>query len=261
MKKHLHAILWVTCVAVGFYLPTQAQSVTIDPSNATAGHIIEAKSTKKGLLMPVMNQTQRTALNTPVAGVQIYCTNCSGGAGPYTYNGSVWVPMFNTAGITYVIGQSAQGGKIFYVDDTGQHGLVVATADFNLSQLVTWLNSSNISTNAVRSGIYGGEYNTQRINEVQMSGTNLSAALAAAQFDGGNYGDWYLPSKLELLLLYQQRANVGMAAVTNVYWSSTEVPGVNDNSSNTAYYLDFSNGSQSTAPKTILYRVRPIRRF
>ncbi|MBA4852338.1 DUF1566 domain-containing protein [Emticicia sp. BO119] len=259
MKKHLYAILWVICVAMGFYLPSHAQSVTIDPSNLTAGNAIEATSTKKGILMPRMTEAQRNAISSPVAGIQIYCTNCSGGAGAYTYNGAVWVPMFNTAGITYSIGQSAQGGKIFYVDDTGQHGLVVATADYNASQQVKWIAASNINTNAVRSGIFGGEYNTQRINEVQ--GNGISAALAAARFDGGNYGDWYLPSKLELLLMYQQRANIGMGAVTNTYWSSTEVAAEYGNVSETAWFLNFNTGGQSSGAKSSLYRVRPIRRF
>lgn len=259
MKKHLPAILWVICAAVGLYFPSQAQSVTIDPSDLTPGQIIEAKSTKKGLLMPVMTQAQRTSLSTPVAGVQIYCTDCSGGAGPYTYNGTVWLPMFNTAAITYVVGQSALGGKIFYVDDTGQHGLVVATADYSAGASVAWIAASNINTNAVRSGIYGGEYNTQRINEIQ--GNGISAALAAAQFNGGNYGDWYLPSKTELQLMYNQRASIGMGAVTNAYWSSTEVAAPYGDVSMTAYYFDFTGGSSGTNPKSTTYKVRPIRRF
>lgn len=259
MKKHLHAILWLTFVAISIYLPSKAQSVTIDPNDANPGSLINASSVKKGFLMPLMNESQRTAISTPTAGLQIYCSNCSGGAGPYAYNGSVWVPMFNTAGISYAIGQSAQGGKIFYVDDTGQHGLVVATADYNASELVAWIAGSNMNTNAVRSGIYGGEYNTQRINEVQ--GNGISAALAAARHDGGNYGDWYLPSKLELQLMYNQRANIGMGAVTNIYWSSTEVAAPYGEVSMTANYLNFSNGSQGTNAKSTPYRVRPIRRF
>lgn len=258
MKKYSAIKLLIALVMLCLYGPSSAQSITLDPSNAATG-IVDANSTTKGLVMPRMNEAQRTAINSPVAGTQIYCTNCSGGAGPYTYNGSVWVPMFNTAGITYVIGQSAQGGKIFYVDDTGQHGLVVATADYDASLEVKWIAASNINTNAVRSGIYGGEYNTQRINEIQ--GNGISAALAAAQFNGGNYGDWYLPSKLELLLMYQQRANIGMGAVTNTYWSSTEVPAAYGDVSMTANYLNFSNGSQGTNAKSTLYRVRPIRRF
>ena len=256
MRKHLRAILWPACIAVGFYFPTQAQSITLDPSNVATG-VIDANSTTKGLIMPRLTEAQRTAISSPVAGTQIYCTNCSGGAGPYTYNGSVWVPMFNTAGITYVVGQSAQGGKIFYVDDTGQHGLVVASADYGST--VAWISASNMNTNALRNGIYGGQYNTDRINEVQANG--ISAASAAAQTTDGNYGDWYLPSKIELNLLYLARNSVGMGASAGIYWSSTEVAVTNGNVSDTAHYQNFTGGAQGTATKNTAYKVRPIRRF
>jgi hypothetical protein len=259
MKIHLQVILWVITVVVGFSLSSQAQSVTIDPRDATPGSIIEANSSKKGLLIPRMTQAQRGAISSPVAGIQIFCTDCSGGAGAYTYNGSVWVPMFNTAGITYAVGQAAQGGIIFYVDDTGQHGLVVATADFNSGQSVPWISASNINTNAVRSGIYGGQYNTELINNIQ--GNGLSAALAAAQSTNGNFGDWYLPSQAELLLMYQNKASIGMGAVLNSYWSSTEVPAAYGLVSETANYFSFNGGAQGITAKSTALKVRAIRRF
>lgn len=257
MKKHLHAILWITFVAMSLYLPVNAQSVTIDPNDANPGALINASSIKKGFLLPRMTESQRTAISTPTAGLQIYCTNCAGGAGPYGYNGSVWVPMFNTAEISYAIGQSAQGGKIFYVDDTGHHGLVVANADY--AGTVSWISASNMNTNALRSGIYGGQYNTDRINEVQPNG--ISAAQVAAQTTDGNYGDWYLPSKIELNLLYLARASVGMGASSGIYWSSTEVAVVSGDVSLTANYQNFTGGAQGTAAKSTAYKVRAIRRF
>jgi len=257
MKKRLQAILWVICAVVGFYFPSQAQSVTIDPSDATAGSAIEATSTKKGFLMPRMSESQRTVISSPTAGIQVYCTNCAAGVGPYTYNGSVWIPMFNTASIMYAVGQAKQGGIVFYVDDSGQHGLVVATADY--AGTVSWITSSNMNTNALRNGIYGGQYNTDRINEVQSNGS--SAALAAAQTTAGNYGDWYLPSKIELNLLYLARNSVGMGASSGIYWSSTEVGVVNGDASTTAHTQSFPDGAQATAAKSTAYKVRAIRRF
>ena len=35
--------------------------------------------------------------------------------------------------VTYTIGQSYGGGKIFYIDGTGKHGLIVAINDQSLS--------------------------------------------------------------------------------------------------------------------------------
>jgi hypothetical protein len=257
MKKYFSIILTTALVISCFYNFSFAQSITLDPGN-TATSIIDAKSTTKGLLMPRMTEAQRTAISSPTAGLQVYCTNCSGGVGPYTYNGTVWLPMYNTSGITYTIGQSAQGGKIFYVDDSGQHGLVAATADYNSGQDIKWITTNYINTNAVRSGIYGGEYNTICINEIQ--GNGFSAALAAAQYTGGNYGDWYLPSKQELQLMYTQRVAIGMNS-TAVYWSSTEVPAESGLVSETAHYFSFNTGSSSTSSKNNNYKVRAIRRF
>lgn len=256
MKKYSAIKLLIALVILCLYGNSSAQSITLDPGNTATG-IIDANSTIKGFVMPRMTETQRTAINSPVAGTQIYCTNCSGGAGSYIFNGSVWVPMFNTAGITYVVGQSAQGGKIFYVDDTGQHGLVVATADY--VSTVSWISASNMNTNALRNGIYGGQYNTNRINEVQ--GNGISAASAAAQTTDGNYGDWYLPSKIELNLLYQARNSVGMGASAGIYWSSTEVAVAYGSVSDTANSLNFTGGVQGTDAKNTPYKVRAIRRF
>lgn len=257
MKKYSSIVLTTALVISCFYNFSQAQSITLDPGNTATG-IIDAKSTTKGLLMPRMTESQRTAISSPSAGLQVYCTNCSGGTGPYAYNGTVWLPMFSTSGITYTIGQSALGGKIFYVDDTGQHGLVAATADYNSGQEIKWITTNYINTNAVRSGIYGGQLNTQSINEVQ--GNGISAALAAAQYAGGNYGDWYLPSKQELQMLYNQRVAIGMSSASG-YWSSTEVPAETGFVSETAHYFDFDGGTPSTSSKNNNYKVRAIRKF
>ena len=45
--------------------------------------------------------------------------------------------------------------------------------------------------------------------------------------NGVNYGDWYLPSKFELNLLYLQKNLVGSFASDDVYFSSTEVDSTN----------------------------------
>jgi len=258
MKKHFLSIFTVTTLCVCSYFSSKAQSITIDPKNTASG-IIDAKSTIKGFLMPRMSQAQRTAISAPTAGMQIYCNNCATGVGPYTYNGTVWVPMFNTAEIMYTVGQSAQGGIIFYVDDSGQHGLVAAAADYGLGITMKWINNSNINTNAVRSGIYGGQTNTELIIDKQGNGTY--AAFAAAQFNGGDYGDWYLPSKTELYMMYQVKNSIGMSGNTNSYWSSTEIPANSGFVSETASFVNFSTGAQTPASKSNTYRVRAIRRF
>ena len=148
------------------------------------------------------------------------------------------------------IGQSYQGGIIFWLDATGQHGLIAATADQSTG--VQWYKGTYTTTNAVRDGIGAGMYNTERI--IANQGTGSYAAQLCANYQGGGYGDWYLPSKYELNLLYSQKTAVGGFAGFN-YWSSTEAS--NDN----AWRQYFVVGNQNNHSKNNTSYVRAIRAF
>lgn len=78
------------------------------------------------------------------------------------------------------------------------------------------------------------------------------------------YGDWYLPSKEELNLMYLSRvtidatamANGGSTFTTNYYWSSTE------DGDYRAFAQNFSTGIQHTDNKVnYTHTVRSIRAF
>jgi len=151
------------------------------------------------------------------AGTNVTITGAGTGLDPYVVNAG-------TCGLS--IGDTYQGGIIFYLDATGCHGLIAAPSDQSTG--IQWYNGSYSVTNAVRDGIGAGEFNTERI--IANQATGAYAAQICANYQGGNYGDWYLPSKYELNLMYlsigQGNAlglgNVGGFA-NNVYWSSTEV--------------------------------------
>ena len=256
MKKQLSVYLLFSFCCIGFF-SSNAQSVLIDPSNTNTA-VIEPNSTTKGVMLPRMTEAQRNAILTPTVSTQVYCTNCTAGAGPYIYNGSGWIPMFTSppAAPTYVVGEAKQGGIIFYIDESGQHGLAVATVDAGEQK---WLNTDFKNTTAVRAGIYAGQYNTNLITENQGNGTY--AAMVAAEYMGGGFGDWYLPSKEELNVMYQQRASIGMGSNTYTYWTSTEVLAPAGSTSETAYIQAFSGGVSSTTSKNNVYKIRAIRRF
>jgi len=86
---------------------------------------------------------------------------------------------------TYYIGKNYEGGIIFYIDGTGQHGLIVAPSD--QGTYVNWNVADSICQNLVLNG----------------------------------YSDWFLPSKDQLNLLNQQKVLIGGFANV-IYWSSTE---------------------------------------
>jgi hypothetical protein len=78
-----------------------------------------------------------------------------------------------------------------------------------------------------------------------------------ANYKGGNYGDWYLPSKYELNLLYSQKNVVGSFA-NDYYWSSSE----DDTDTDFAWLQSFEDGTQDSFLKYYpIYNVRAIRAF
>jgi hypothetical protein len=173
-------------------------------------------------------------------------------AGPHTDSIAIANMGFvaSSANNTLSIGDSYEGGIIFWLDTTGQHGLIAATAD--LFTGMQWYNGTYTVTNAVKDGIYAGKYNTERI--IANQGAGDYAAQICANYQGGNYGDWYLPSKYELNLLYAQKTAVGGFA-SAYYWSSIETNNGN------AWIQNFDYGSQIDAGKPYPNRVRAVRAF
>jgi len=151
---------------------------------------------------------------------------------------------------THYIGESYGGGKVFYVYDNSKHGLIAATS--NQSTGIQW-SITNTVTNAVRNGIHGGISNTERI--IINQGAGSYAAQLCANYIGGDYADWYLPSEHELNLLYLQETVVGGFA-GSYYWSSTE-----SDDGTFAWGKDFRTGGRISLNKDFTYYVRAIRAF
>src|SRR5690554_6299022 len=164
-----------------------------------------------------------------------------------------------SGGSTLAIGDSYQGGIIFWLDATGQHGLIAATADQNTG--IQWYNGTYRYTGTAGDGLYAGAMNSAMIVATQMA-DNQSGSFAAkvcadysVTVGGVTYGDWYLPSKYELNLLYLQKNAVG-GFDNAYYWSSTEF------SNSRAWEQNFANGNQSDGNKNFLmHRVRAVRAF
>ena len=123
----------------------------------------------------------------------------------------------NTGNDNLVIGDSYQGGIIFWLDGNGG-GLIAANYDVGL---------------------------------------NWDDAMSyCADYTVGQYDDWYLPSKDELNLIYQQQTAIG-GFTDYYYWSSTEIDGDDEG----AWNQDFGNGFQGLSFKTFPSYVRAVRAF
>jgi hypothetical protein len=157
----------------------------------------------------------------------------------------------------HTVGESYGGGIVFYVYDNGQHGLIAATTDHNTT--LKWTDVSYINTRARASGVGAGKANTAIILGAQGSvDESVFAATVCNEYSvtvgGVTYGDWYLPSKFELHLLYLNKSAVGGFAGL-YYWSSTE------QSSSTAFVQHFGIDDQASDWKISAYNVRAIRAF
>jgi len=231
-----------------FELKSQSVAINTDGSSANSTALLDVKSTSKGFLPPRMTKAQRNAIPSPATGLIVQCNDCTP-IGPYVYNGSNWNPMITR---TYAIGDAAQGGIVFWVDESGEHGLVAATADQGNN--ISWFNGgSAFFCNRVRNdGIKTGRINTDAI--IAQHGNNTYAASLCAKYLGGGFGDWYLPSKYELDLLNLQNAVVGGFG-GSMYWSSTE------NDATNAWGQIIPGGNQGLNDKGSNFKVRAIRRF
>jgi len=154
----------------------------------------------------------------------------------------------------FQIGQAYHGGIIYYIDNSGQHGLIVSTSDLldnNLSPQIIWRKGKNVVTGATGVDVGTGVSNTQKI--VAAFGTpGHYAALLCYKYKSGTFTDWYLPSKKELNLLYQQKAVLG---ISGQYWSSSEA------SLGKAWDQDFQTGVQFRDRKSFTLNVRAVSSF
>ena len=180
------------------------------------------------------------------------------------------------APLTYAVGDFAQGGIVFWVDESGLHGLVCVKEDQSTGTVLA--NGTNIGISmATGDGPYAGEMNTMIIiskedgNSFSSDAASICNKLKITENDK-SYADWYLPSKEELYLMYQNKsiidntatANGGQKFVTGTgdrpYWSSTTVF-IPIGSGLMATYYYFNDGKTGIHAISAENRVRAIRAF
>jgi hypothetical protein len=141
-------------------------------------------------------------------------------------------------GKKYAIGDFAKGGIVFWVDETGEHGLVCAKSDQSTG--IRWTAGTNGNFQTYSDGIYSGKENTSIIVASTLAIGNDGAPYAALichqlqiTEDGINYGDWYLPSRTELYEMHLNFATIDATALLNggsvfgsgKYWCSNMLVG------------------------------------
>jgi len=162
----------------------------------------------------------------------------------------------------YVVGMEAEGGIVFYVDQTGEHGLVAAIAD--LDQTYEWGCYLTPVDGAFGEIIGTGYQNTLDIvnQGCETENGNITAAQATLDYEIEGFEDWYLPSLYELHLMDY---NIGIRSSLNnigdfqfaFYFSSSLL---NNDNNDAAETVKFGVGANARNRNT-LRKIRAIRSF
>ncbi|HBI02360.1 MAG TPA: hypothetical protein PLL09_01310 [Flavobacterium sp.] len=164
----------------------------------------------------------------------------------------------------YVLGGTGPaGGIIFYLDAEG-HGYEMAET----IGTAKWQDITNLgqATNIPNLGtiIGTGEANTETI--VTTLGNGNYAAKLCADFEQNEYDDWFLPSKDELIAMYNFFDTCGCVSMNpiNNYWSSSQ-----GSNAGMAWNTDFMVNVHTTQLNNWTFQiqkdqelfVKPIRKF
>lgn len=221
------------------------------------GFLISTATTASAAAFAV-DSTGNVGIGTAVPGAklevagQVKITGGAPGAGKVLTSDANGLAAWATAATgALAIGGSYGGGKIFWLDASGRHGLIAAIGDQSTG--VQW-NDSGLAIGATLNAVYAGKADTAMI--ISTPGTGGYAAKVCSDYavtvNNEYYDDWYLPSTYELLLLYAQRGVVGDLA-NSWYWSSRE------NNALSAWFVDFNDGTSGSVTKSDTFYVRCVR--
>ena len=148
-----------------------------------------------------------------------------------------------------LVGQIYEGGLVFYLDGTGQHGLVCTTSDQSTG--TTW-GCYGTYIPGTLTAIGTGQANTTVIvNACSEAGR---AARICNDLVMNGYSDCFLPSKDEIYQMYLQKDTLGF--VTDlIYWSSSE------SAFDRAWSQNIYNSAQYNTIKSFTAYVRAVRVF
>ena len=124
------------------------------------------------------------------------------------------------------IGDNFGGGVVYYVDGSGQHGLIASKTD-------------------LRGHSYGKDEGLFTWNDAKTGCNKLVS---------NGYRDWFLPNLWQLNQLYHNRVAVGGFAAS-FYWSSSE------STAGDAWLQYFRNGGKYQYNEADANRVRAVRTF
>jgi len=249
--KTLYKLLILSVFFPMLYIPEVMSQVSIstDGSAPDPSAMLEIKSTNKGLLLPRINFNNRPS--NPVVGLLIFVTaNGPAGNGLYFYDGAGWTKIST---VSYYMGQHVNGGVVFYIDPSGQHGLIASDIDQPDNYPYGCNTDSIPGANGTALGT--GQQNTAAIVAACPT-PGIAARVCDTSAHGGLTG-WFLPSIDEVDSMYVHRDTIGGFNPTGWYWSSSQqsTPGA------WIVTFDYPIPNEGWTNKDGYLRVRCIRKF
>jgi hypothetical protein len=165
----------------------------------------------------------------------------------------------------FTLGQEYGGGYIFYIDASGEHGLIASKADYH--EPVAW------GKGRKKTGITStksGATNSQKLNAE--FGDQMAAGVCENMVSGG-FDDWYLPAIDELLLLYKNKDHVkdiglvlrsreNESGIKTYQWKNDYISSTEQAQGIDCLGVHFSReGKEFYYNREEKYRVRAIRKF
>jgi len=173
----------------------QAQ-VGIGTTSPNSAAILEISSTTKGFLPPRMTASQRNAISSPVAGLEIWCTDCGTYGETQIYNGNSWTNILGGASSGVITaGTSTTGGSNPVVigagTATGSAQLeLVSTSKGFLPPRMTYNQRNAISVSASTAGLQVFCTNCSSAGQMQVyngsAWTNMMGGIASDTFICGS---------------------------------------------------------------------------
>ena len=137
----------------------QAQ-VGIGTSSPAATSVLDLTSTTKGMLVPRMTATEKSAISSPATGLLIYQTD--GTTGFYYYTGSAWTGLSTSGLLSKVEGTDFTGSLLVGHQTTGTLNSATSNTGIGLGTLQA-LTTGDHNTASGNSALYSnttGYYNT-----------------------------------------------------------------------------------------------------
>ncbi len=142
-------------------------------------------------------------------------------------------------------------GLLFYEDSTCKQVFVPQADQSDAAQWKTSTGTDDIATDSTEDGKINHSQIVASAGYVADPNTFPAFKLCEELSDGG-FGDWYLPARTELDLVWRNKSAIG-GFTTNYYWSSTEY------GTSYAWYRNFNTGHMNDNTKTNNYDVRCVR--